>query len=350
MQVHPAADIFPMLDAPQLRVLADAIEESGLRESIKTLEGQILDGRNRLAACKLAGVEPRFEEAKDVGDPVRYVVNLNLHRRHLSESQRAMAAARAANMTVGRSETNASIEAISQPAAAALLNVSRSGAQRAIKVLDRGAPGLPEMVDRAQVPVSVAAKLAALPMAAQVAAVAAGPEAVKEAAKPHVTHASGDQEWYTPAQIIEAARAAMGSIDLDPASCEEANAVVQAGRYYTKEDDGLSQEWSGNVWLNPPYAAQMMHAFADRLSDAITSGDCAQATILVNNATETRWFQKMASVASAICFPTGRVKFWHPDTTKGSTPLQGQAVIYCGGNADFFADEFSPIGLVLVTR
>src|SRR2546430_17584816 len=60
-------------------------------------------------------------------------------------------------------------------------------------------------------------------------------------------------EWYTPSKYIETAREVLGSIDLDPASCELANRTVKADKYYTKEDDGLSKEWHGNVWLNPPY-------------------------------------------------------------------------------------------------
>ena len=65
---------------------------------------------------------------------------------------------------------------------------------------------------------------------------------------------------------------------------------------------------------------------------------------MVNNGTETAWFQAVAAEASAICFPRGRVKFWHPN--KESSPLQGQAVIYLGQHAADFKREFLPFGFV----
>ena len=67
--------------------------------------------------------------------------------------------------------------------------------------------------------------------------------------------ASGDDEYYTPVEIVEATRKALGGkIDLDPASCELAQKTVKAEKYYTIDDDGLSKEWSGYVFLNPPFS------------------------------------------------------------------------------------------------
>jgi phage N-6-adenine-methyltransferase len=159
--------------------------------------------------------------------------------------------------------------------------------------------------------------------------------------KPHVSFNSGNNEWYTPAELIEAARLAMGSIDTDPASNEIAQKTVKAGTYYTAETNGLDKDWCGNVWMNPPYASDLIGKFIDKL--IAERQNYKQAIILVNNATETEWFNKIISIASAVCFPKSRVKFYMPDGKTGA-PLQGQAVIYIGDNIAAFCEAFSGIG------
>ena len=137
---------------------------------------------------------------------------------------------------------------------------------------------------------------------------------------PHVSNNSGENEWYTPIEFIKAAREVMGRIDLDPASCEAANKTVQATKIFTVNDDGLKQKWRGNVWLNPPYASDLIGKFADKVAES--KDDIEQAIILVNNATETGWFNTLISVASAVAFPKSRVKFYMADGKTGA-PLQG---------------------------
>ena len=161
----------------------------------------------------------------------------------------------------------------------------------------------------------------------------------------HVSNNSGENEWYTPVEYIEAARAVMGTIDLDPASTAEANAIVGAATFYTVADDGLAQAWVGRVWMNPPYARPLIDDFCGKLADNYAQGDVTEACVLVNNATDTGWFHALAEVSAAICFPRGRVKFWHPE--RESAPLQGQAVIYMGPRIQPFRTWFTEFGFTV---
>ena len=162
----------------------------------------------------------------------------------------------------------------------------------------------------------------------------------------HVSANSGENEWYTPPEYIEAARDVMGSIDLDPASCDTAQANVKARRFYTAADDGLSKKWNGNVWLNPPYGKDVIGLFAEKLVAESRRFD--QAVVLVNNATDTAWFHRLASVASAVCFICGRVKFLDKSGNPANTPVQGQAVLYVGRSVEHFRSRFSQFGLVVI--
>jgi ParB family chromosome partitioning protein len=162
----------------------------------------------------------------------------------------------------------------------------------------------------------------------------------------HVSLNSGENEWYTPPEYIEAAREAMGSIDLDPASCETAQANVLAKRYFDIEDNGLDKPWTGNVWLNPPYGKEVIGLFTEKVVGEAERFQ--QAVVLVNNATDTAWFHDLASVASAACFIRGRIRFLDKSGKPANTPVQGQVAVYVGPNVDAFREAFASFGAVVL--
>ena len=172
----------------------------------------------------------------------------------------------------------------------------------------------------------------------------AQPEIVVTTSKPHVTNNSGDHKWYTPSEYIEAARNVLGVIELDPASSPEANEVVKAKVYYTINDDGLQYDWHGKVWMTPPYGRDVIDRFMTKLAYHIENGDVTEAIVLVNNATETEWFNEIVRFAKVVVFPKSRIKYWNPEIDKLDSPLQGQAFLYVGDNASEFIREFKRFG------
>jgi len=155
---------------------------------------------------------------------------------------------------------------------------------------------------------------------------------------------TGDQESYTPEVYIEAAREVMGSIDTDPASNEKAQETVKAAAYYTAEDNGLTKEWQGNIYLNPPYSQPEIKQFINKLLTELTPGK--QAILLTNNNTDTNWFYDAAEKAQYICFTKGRINFYK-ENGEITSPTNGQAFFYFGSKGDKFKEVFSKFGLIM---
>lgn len=167
-------------------------------------------------------------------------------------------------------------------------------------------------------------------------------EVKEQETKAHVSLNSGDNEWYTPEKYINAAIIVMGYIDLDPASTELANSIVRAKKYYTAEENGLNFQWHGKVWMNPPYDRKLISDFTDKLLSHYLHGDITEAMVLINNATETKNFQRISKHSSGLCLIDSRVKFWHP--RKISAPLQGQVILYLGNKYALFRKNFEQFG------
>ena len=182
---HELANLFPMMDTSQYEDLVADIEINGLMESIVLYENKILDGRNRYKACIDADVKPTFVEYKG-NDALSYVISLNLNRRHLNESQRAMIGARLANMKSGTRTDLTSDKfdlGLSNKDASEKLSVGLGTIKLAKKVQKEGIEDLQKSVEAGKVSVSAASDIATLDKEEQEVIVAKGEDEILEAAK-----------------------------------------------------------------------------------------------------------------------------------------------------------------------
>lgn len=338
------------------------IEHGGARDPLvvwaKAGTLTLIDGHNRYEICTRLGLpfdihEVRFKSRDDAED---WIDKNQLGRRNQDERQKSLSRGRRYNRAKKTAQQAGALKGKASDKMSEAQTAERLGAEHGVsaRTIERDgkfaeaveALGIERQIVTGKIDApkhAIVAAAQALPENPTHEQVAEAVEAVKS--KPHVANNSGDNEWYTPKEYIEAARQVLGEIDLDPASNPLANDIVQAATFYTSEDTGIDKDWCGTVWMNPPYESGLIGQFAEKLCDSYASGNVTSAIVLVNNATETRWFQSIAEQASAACFPKGRVKFWHP--RKVAVPLQGQAILYLGPNPDEFACAFSQFGFCM---
>jgi hypothetical protein len=353
------AALIPPLSAEERQQLEEnIIEHGGARDPLVVWASKgkltVLDGHNRYEICTRLALpfdihEMRFKARGEAED---WIDKNQLGRRNLDARQMSLLRGRRYNRTkkdahCGANQVAGRMSATTAESLAAEHGVNEKTIRRDGEFAEAvEALGIEREIVAGEIHApkhEIVAAANALPKEPTQEQVAEAVEAVKS--RPHVVNNSGDNEWYTPKEYIEAARLVLGGIDVDPASNPVANEVVGASTFYTPEDSGLDKDWYGTVWMNPPYESGLIGQFAEKLCDSYASGNVTGAIVLVNNATETRWFQSLAEQASAACFPKGRVKFWHP--RKVAVPLQGQAILYLGPNADNFARAFSQFGFCM---
>jgi phage N-6-adenine-methyltransferase len=160
---------------------------------------------------------------------------------------------------------------------------------------------------------------------------------------------TGNPESYTPAIYIESVREVLGEIDLDPASNDVAQQVVKAAQWYGEADDGLSKDWHGTVFLNPPYSWPDVANFTEKLCKHVSSGEVSSAVLLTNNNTDTKWWHLAAGAAAAVCFTEGRINFYKKDGSV-TQPTNGQTFFYFGDRFATFSRVFSEYGFIMVPR
>lgn len=158
--------------------------------------------------------------------------------------------------------------------------------------------------------------------------------------------------WFTPSKYIESVRGGLGGvIDLDPFSSVAANNVVKANKFYTETDDAFTKPWKANtLFMNPPYSGKLCSEAVAKFLDEFERGTFKEGVFLVNNSTETKWFQRALGLANAVCFTNHRISFWNADGKAMSGNTRGQAFFYFGKNAKRFVKEFSSHGNTITLR
>ena len=250
-EFHELADIFPLMEGKPFDELVADIKENGLREPIVVLNEKILDGRNRYRACLAADVDPRFEHYHG-DDPVRYIISLNLRRRHLDESQRAMVAAKLANLGEGRPSNTAPIGAVSQSDAADLLNVGRRSVQRATAVQEHGVPELQRAVEAGGVSVAAAAYVASRPESEQREIVARGEKEILKAAAAIRKKKAADRR-------LEIVKRKAAAADCECDAIADARVIIRDIRHLTPAD--ILNESVDAIVTDPPYAQEYIDLF-----------------------------------------------------------------------------------------
>ena len=373
--------------ADELRGLEADIVARGCLDAIKTWNGLIVDGHNRFEICERLG-KPYRVEALSFGtrdEAKAWMIAHQLGRRNLPENV----------IAYYRGQYKALLQDIAK---ASLISRGRASAlfmPMAEKVQDNGhsvrnpvpfSPSLsdiePRMATRhagyaravdevakatGVAPVAIASISGLTQKATQqlaesldspnervreqarnaVTEMVAGEEPAQAMKRAHAMYNTGENEWYTPSNLIECARSFLGTIDLDPASSALANETVRATTWYGVERDGLAQPWHGRVWMNPPYARGLIERFVERLMESHLAGDVPEALILVNNATDTRWFHHLQSAPHRHTLALSyRVKFVSPEG-RDPNAMQGQVVVYLGSRRAEFALAFASHGVVL---
>lgn len=362
-----------MMGSDEFEDLKQDIAKNGLHEPIwlHPNDDSIIDGRNRYKACMAAGIEPKFRTWDGRGSLIQFVLSLNLHRRHLTSSQKAMIAVdslpfledeakqRQGARTDIREKIPEGSKGKSVDKAAGIVGTNGRYVSDAKKIQEQ-APDIADMVREGSVNMSNAMQLAKMPEGKRnqvIEQVRTGEaNSVKEAignlsvASHQLINSSESNEWYTPGQYVEAARTVMGCIDLDPASCEYANRTVKAAEIYTESTNGFNKEWRGRVWLNPPYGfneidnSSNQAAWSAKLIEQYCNGNVSQAVLLVNAVPGNKWFAPLWDFP--ICFTNHRIRFYNEETEAGQ-PTHSNALVYLGGNVPKFVEAFSRFGPVV---
>lgn len=353
------SSLIPALREEEFEQLKESILEEGCRDPLTVwLEKSVLlDGHNRFKICQAHGLpfETLLKSFPDDESAMDWMDRNQLGRRNLTPEQMSLLRGRRYNrlkkadgqrgaQKLDHNEPASTAELISRQHGVSPATIKRDGQfANDIEKLKEIVPDVEQRItskDRSEQPTKAEIQIAANLVETHPAAAAA----ILTKAN-HRALGTGENEWYTPSEYIAKAVAVMGEINLDPASSPRAQERVKAGKFFGVVDDGLAQEWSGRVWLNPPYSQPDIMNFVQKMVSEFQSGRVQEAIMLTHNYTDTAWFHLAESACSAICFTRGRIKFIGSDGSIAS-PTQGQAFFYYGARESKFRDIFKEVGFV----
>jgi hypothetical protein len=157
---------------------------------------------------------------------------------------------------------------------------------------------------------------------------------------------TGKDDWLTPLGILDAARAVLGGIDLDPASDAHANARVRARRFYSREEDGLRRPWFGRVWMNHPFSRSGNKLWPQKLVSEYEAGRVTAACMISFAATAENWFAPL--MAFLQCYLQPRLAYCQRDGSPVKGATKGSVVTYLGADLQAFHHHFCGLGRVMV--
>lgn len=289
IDVHPLALLFPAMEGEAAAILRADVAAHGLREPILLTPGRaILDGRNRFAALLAAGLIDNPVRVSALGryfrtvtlpeaDWLGLVLSRNLARRHLSESQRALVAAKLATMGAGRPKNslNSDDKARSMAEAGAALKVSRASVAVAKGVLEHAAPELVKAVEAGDVSIHAAEAVAARPVAEQAEIVARGRAEILHAAKAFRAEATAEKK----ARRVERESALAGRIANANAALDEAGAAGTRYGVILADPEWRFEPWSRETGMDRApenhYPTSPLEAIKARPVARLAAEDCA---------------------------------------------------------------------------
>lgn len=307
LHLHPEADAVPPMTPDEYDAFLVDVDTRGITTPLTvTPDGTVLDGRHRFGAAITLEIEnvPIYVADIEPEAQVDYMVRQAVMRRHLTIAERKTLAATLLRDAPEKSDRIvAGIVGLSHPTVANVRDALEADGQLEETTSRIGADG----------------KSRPVPWS-----------------RPGMM-SSDTPEWYTPRHVVAAVAKALGTIDLDP--CAEPERAVPAARHLTAADDGLTQEWVGRIYMNPPYG-RSIGDWTGKLRAEHAAGRVSEAIALLPARTETDWWASLD--AEYICFIHGRLAFSDGET---SAPFPSAAV-YLGPNGQGFADTFAELGPV----